>query len=248
MGIEVWWSSLTAADRSLRDLLDPVERARVDSLEHPADRGRSLVGAALLRVAVAAHLGAAPDDVLVDRTCTGCGGPHGAPRVILPAAGASGTRSRTLGLCTAAPGVSVSHSGLLVVVALRPAGPVGVDVQRVADLEDAPGSAAHRHAAGSTREAEAWVRREALFKAGVRASVRPARRAPSVAWAASAAYAARSLSTPLPGYAAALAVPGGPAAAPTVRHWPAAEGQRRPRSSSRAKVMPAFFSFGRAIA
>ena len=125
VAVEVWWSSLVAADRDLEGVLDPVERARLAAMERPADRGRSLVGFALLRAAVAQHLGVDPRDVVIDRTCEDCGEPHGRPRVVGPAG--------------AAPWVSVSHSGVLVLVALTAAtgGGVGVDVQRVADLDGA---------------------------------------------------------------------------------------------------------------
>lgn len=178
MSTEVWWSSLAAADRDLLGLLDAAERARVESLVRSADRGRSLISAAMLRVAVAAHLGIAPADVVVDRTCAECGGPHGAPRIV--------------GRGAEVPSVSVSHSGLLAVVALVPSGPVGVDVQRLADL-------------GDPADGHAWATREALFKAG-----KPAR----------GDVAISGLRPPLPGYAAVLVSPAGPASAPRITYWP----------------------------
>ncbi|MCV9996405.1 hypothetical protein OIU93_19225 [Paeniglutamicibacter sp. ZC-3] len=176
---EVWWSSLTAAGHGHLDMLDPTERARLESLERPADRGRFLVGAVLLRVAVASHAGIAPTDVSIDRTCNECGAPHGAPRVMNPG--------------MAAPWVSVSHSGVLVVVALSTMGPVGVDVQRIADLND-PAAAA------------GWVRREALFKAR---SGGPA-----------AAGSVCELQAPLAGYAAAAALPARDDRDVVVLSWP----------------------------
>lgn len=179
MALEVWWSSLTAAGRELLALLDTTERARVASLEHPADQGRSLLGAALLRVAVAAHLDIRPDEVQVDRTCTECGGPHGAPRITGP--GSSG------------PWVSVSHSGLLVVVTVNPSGPVGVDVQRVSDLAD-------------PEAAWLWVQREALLKAR--------------AFAPEADLVVQELRAPLPGHVSALATAADASATYVVRHWP----------------------------
>ncbi len=189
MPVEVWWSSLAAADRDLIDLLDATERARVESLEGPADRGRSLLGAALLRVAVAAHLGVAPVQVVVDRTCTECGGAHGVPRIVGPGG----------------PWVSVSHSGLLVVVALSPHGPVGVDVQRVSDLPD-------------PRAVRDWVTREAALKAQAAALARrhPAMRLTPV----EADAATRDLPPPLHGYAAALTTLGEHDTEQVCRHWP----------------------------
>ena len=120
--VEVWWSSLVAAEHHLLGMLDATERARVASLERPADQGRSMVAAALLRVAVGGRLGVPPREVVIDRTCAECGEPHGRPRVLGPG--------------SAVPEVSVSHSGLLVVVALSDGAAVGVDVQRVADVAD----------------------------------------------------------------------------------------------------------------
>ena len=181
--VRVWWSSLAAADLGLLDLLDATERARVHALERPADQGRSMVAAAMLRVAVGEQLGAPAVDVVIDRTCAECGRPHGRPRVLGPG--------------EAVPHVSVSHSGLLVVVALA-AVPVGVDVQRFADLGDGP---------GRQERARSWVRREAAVKVG-HATDRPA---------------VREIPVPLDGYAAALAVHAD--RAPTdaellVRRWP----------------------------
>jgi 4'-phosphopantetheinyl transferase len=174
--LTVWWSSLVAARHDLLDLLDPTERARVASLDRPADRGRSMLGAALLRVAVGSWLDVAPGDVVMDRTCAECGEQHGAPRVLGPG--------------TPVPWVSVSHSGVLAVVALGDHGPVGVDVQRVADLTDPD-------------EAPAWVRSEALLKAG----------------ALAAAPREYPLRPPLAGYAATLVAPTA-AGDPAVVHWP----------------------------
>lgn len=176
---EVWWSSITAAGHRHLDILDPTERARLESLERPADGGRFLVGAVLLRVAVASHAGIAPADVSVDRTCSECGAPHGAPRIANPGMDAVW--------------VSVSHSGLLVAVALSTKGPIGVDVQRIADLKD-PAAAAE------------WVRREALFKArsGGPTAIGPV----------------SELLAPLPGYTAAAALPAGEDVNIVVLKWP----------------------------
>lgn len=178
MSLEIWWSSLAAADRDLLAMLDAGERARVESLERPADRGRSLVSAAMLRVAVAAHLGIAPAEVVVDRTCAECGGPHGAPRIVSHG--------------TPAPSVSVSHSGLLAVVALVPRGPVGVDVQRLGDLAD-------------PADGPGWATREARFKAGTPAP---------------GDVAVHELLPPLPGYVAVAVAPAELGGAPRITHWP----------------------------
>lgn len=192
MAIALWWARLTVVDRGLATGLDPVERARAEAYERTADRARSLLGAALLRAAVADHLGVDTAEVVIDRRCADCGAQHGAPRILGP-----GTRL---------PWVSVSHSGLLAVVAVSTTGPVGVDVQRVADLAD-------------PADATGWVRREALVKAGCPED--------------GAGCRCREVAAPLAGYAAALATTGDASSEPAVHHW---TGQRRPTSPSRAKV------------
>ncbi|GHH76969.1 4'-phosphopantetheinyl transferase family protein [Promicromonospora soli] len=178
MILEIWWSSLAAADRDLLGMLDAGERARVESLERSADRGRSLISAAMLRVAVGSYLGIAPAEVVVDRTCAECGGPHGAPRIVSHG--------------TPAPSVSVSHSGLLAVVALVPRGPVGVDVQRLGDLAD-------------PADGHGWATREAMFKAGT-----PER----------GDVVVHELRPPLPGYVAVAVAPAELEGAPRITHWP----------------------------
>ena len=108
-GVDVWWADLRAVDTRLFGLLDPRERARLDGMERAADRGRFVLGAVLLRVAVAAATGVDARVVAVERGCAECGEPHGAPRV-------EGVR------------VSVAHAGPLAVVATAEE-PVGVDVE-----------------------------------------------------------------------------------------------------------------------
>jgi 4'-phosphopantetheinyl transferase len=166
--VALHWRTLAAARHDLRAMLDAAELARIDALERAADRGRSLVAAATVREAAGERLGIPPEAVRIDRTCDECGRQHGAPRLLHPHA----------------PWVSVSHSGLLIAVVLADA-PVGVDVQRVADLPEAQ----------SARE---WVRAEAILKATGVARAAGVGVGPLVA---------RDIDAPLPGYAAALALP-----------------------------------------
>lgn len=159
--VEIWWAGLSSARVELEDLLDAPERSRLAGLDLPADRARFLVGAALLRTAVGRAVGTPPQRVLIDRTCAECGDPHGAPRV------------------AGGPRVSVSHSGVLVVVATCSDTSVGVDVQRVTEMAGA--------------DPVVWTRQESRFKAhGVPESEDPS--------------TTIDLETPLPGYAAALTV------------------------------------------
>lgn len=109
--VDLWWADLRSADARLFPLLDDLEVERLERMDRAADRGRFVVGALLLRVAVAAATGVDPRSVTVERTCTDCGAAHGAPRV-------AGAR------------VSVAHAGPLVLVGTADVA-VGVDVESV---------------------------------------------------------------------------------------------------------------------
>lgn len=184
--VQLWWGSLLEADRHLLPLLDEFEQARVSSLERPADQGRSLLGAALLRTAVAADLGCDPSEVVLDRACADCGEQHGRPQVVVPL---PPSRDRP-------PWVSVAHSGHLVVVALCRTYPVGVDVQRLSDLD------------GST-DGWTWVSAESRLKAGI---VDGATSDQDLAWSG-------VVDVPMAGYLAALTVHGS-AVSPRLQHHP----------------------------
>lgn len=114
--VDLWWADLRSADARLFALLDDLEAERLDRMDRAADRGRFALGAALLRVAVAAATGADPRAVAVERACADCGGAHGAPRV-------AGVR------------VSVAHAGTLVLVGTADVA-VGVDVESADRGED----------------------------------------------------------------------------------------------------------------
>jgi 4'-phosphopantetheinyl transferase len=108
----VWVADLALRRPAHDALLDDVERARADAFVRSGDRSRFVVGAALVKLAVADGTGLPPASIRVDRRCPMCGRPHGRPRVV-------GSDLQ----------VSVAHSGSLVAVALTRAGPVGVDVE-----------------------------------------------------------------------------------------------------------------------
>ncbi len=114
--VDLWWSDLRSVDAGLFDVLDATEAERCRGIVGAADRGRFVLGVALLRVAVAAATGGDARSVVVDRTCSDCGAPHGAPQV-------DGAR------------VSVAHAGPLVLVGTA-SEPVGVDVEAVDRGED----------------------------------------------------------------------------------------------------------------
>jgi 4'-phosphopantetheinyl transferase len=159
--------SAVGASGAAESLLDDVELSRLAKLRRPADRDRFVAVHALLRVAVGRFSGVDPAAVVVTSTCPVCGAPHGRPVITLN------------GQSAPAPYASLSHSGDRVVVAVTRAGPVGVDVEPLADgafTDDAmddialtpqerAGVAALPPDARPAARARLWVRKEALLKA-----------------------------------------------------------------------------------
>jgi 4'-phosphopantetheinyl transferase len=161
---QVWWARQEDVGPRHDALLAPADLRRRSRLRQAADRHRLTVAAVLVRVVVGAHAGVPPADLWIDRTCPGCGGQHGKPRL------------------AALPDVhfSVSHSAGNVAVAVGLDGPVGVDVEETvpfdpAELEGlaactlAPeerAALARLPAAGRPGAFTAyWTRKEALVKA-----------------------------------------------------------------------------------
>lgn len=136
-----------------RSLLTPFEFARYETLRPHAARS-FLAGRSLLRELVAAIAAVEPTDVTIEARCPVCGGPHGRPTVVSPAA--------------ATPlQLSLAHSGAVVAAAAAWENPVGVDVER-ADAAHAPerddAIAAVAGASGDD-PLEHWTRVEAVLKA-----------------------------------------------------------------------------------
>jgi 4'-phosphopantetheinyl transferase len=157
----VWWARPGDVDPLHDALLAPVDLLRRARLRQQADRHRLTVATAVLRMVVGTHVGVPPAQVEIDRSCPGCGGQHGKPRL---------------------PGLhaSVSHSGGTVAVAIGLDGPVGIDVEEIgqhdpAELERlavdvlAPEEqTALAQLTGRDRERgflTYWTRKEALVKA-----------------------------------------------------------------------------------
>jgi 4'-phosphopantetheinyl transferase len=157
----VWWGSPSDATDGLWDLLSPAERERYDRLRRPADRDRSVVGAATLRLAAGAVLGVPPGEVPIDRSCLRCAEQHGKP-TLPPETGLH---------------CSVSHSGERIAVALGSGAALGVDVEaldRAGSLEverlvltddERVGWLALPEAERRAALYEYWTRKEAVLKA-----------------------------------------------------------------------------------
>ena len=143
---------------ALAGSLSPREQQRRAALRQPADQERFLRGRGALRQLLAAWLGRAPAAVPIEV------GPHGKPR------------------CPAGPEFNVSHSGELILLALHPSRPVGVDVEQarpdldwrpIAQRVLPPAEAgaleriAAREGAGAAADGflAAWCRLEARLKA-----------------------------------------------------------------------------------
>ncbi|WP_327581139.1 4'-phosphopantetheinyl transferase superfamily protein [Nonomuraea sp. NBC_00507] len=157
MTCEVWWAELGEVRAWHEELLDPVERLRKGKYRAPADRHRFILGCAITRIMLGRRLGVPAADVPLRRDCPACARPHGKPRL---------------------PGdelhLSVSHSGRWVAVAISGVGPVGIDVERVAERSTALVEAAladvEAEALGRTADPVAgfiayWTRKEAVLKA-----------------------------------------------------------------------------------
>ena len=119
---QVWWATPRHRLAWHDGLLDGAEHARRDRLRRAGDRDRFSVAVALTRIVLGAHLGVAPTQVSIDRTCPRCDLPHGKPR-----------------LMGSPPAVefSISHSADRIAVAMAAGGTaVGVDVEELARSED----------------------------------------------------------------------------------------------------------------
>jgi 4'-phosphopantetheinyl transferase len=201
---EVWWAAPDLTRPAHLDLLDPAERGRREALRRDADRDRFTVGAAVLRLVAGEYLGVPAAEVVVDRACGTCGRPHGRPRI-------AGSDLHA----------SVSHSGAWVAVAFSRAGPLGVDVEEIAEVDLAglmPTVLAEDEIATVTGTADFftyWTRKEAVVKAtgdGLAASLRRVRVTAPDAPPGLRSYPGREVVAELvdlapgTGYAAALAV------------------------------------------
>ncbi|MFI1048799.1 4'-phosphopantetheinyl transferase family protein [Streptomyces griseoruber] len=170
--VQVSWARSADAHEGLLETLDPVERARYTATVDPAGRNRFLVGCALSRRLLGERLGVPPEDVPLRRVCPTCGGPHGKPRLAVPAG----------------YDFSVTHSGDVVGVAVCRGAEVGLDVEEAGTALDVDAAA---RTALSARESAVlhslppdergpaflriWTRKEAVLKAlgvGLRAPLR----------------------------------------------------------------------------
>jgi 4'-phosphopantetheinyl transferase len=151
---DIWWAEPVLVRDWHVDLLSDAERGRREALLREADRARFTVGAALLRLVAAAHTGRPAAEVVVNRRCATCDRPHGRPRI-------AGSDVH----------VSVSHSGERVAVAVTRAGPLGVDVEEIreVDLDKVAPIVLAPDETGRVSSASDfyayWTRKEAVVKA-----------------------------------------------------------------------------------
>ena len=157
----VWWASIADGGQHLEPLLSAPERDRWRAYVQLDDRLRFLTAAVLLRRAVAGSASVAAEQLRVDRSCRRCGEQHGKPR--LPD--------------HPALDVSVAHTGEHVVVALARGPRIGVDVERIRDIDVdelaratfAPAEADDLAALPAAERTAAffalWTRKESIVKA-----------------------------------------------------------------------------------
>jgi 4'-phosphopantetheinyl transferase len=150
---EILWSRPSAVSDADRALLSGSERERMSRYQAAADRERFAAGWSLARRRLAELTGTPAADLRFDRSCEHCGDPrHGRPR-----------------LAGGGPSFSISHSGDRVVLAVRPDGPVGVDVERIGrDVDRVRRFVLHPDEPADTAGLDLlrlWVRKEAVLKA-----------------------------------------------------------------------------------
>lgn len=139
------------------DVLTDEECERTGRFRRPADAASFAAGRALVRLALARRVGAAPRELLFDTWCEVHESPHGKPRLVEPAAKLD---------------FSLSRAGPRLVLAISNA-PVGVDVERldrdvetgVARIAFADDERAELEDAGPEAFLACWTRKEAVLKA-----------------------------------------------------------------------------------
>lgn len=147
------------------ELVPDAELARLTRLRRNHDRNASALALTVVRLAASEATGCPVESVVIDRRCRRCGsGDHGPMSLTAP--------GRVM------PHVSVSHSDHLVMVALCPSAPVGVDLELINNLEPDDDLAAvllpdqqlpaYGSASAHVRSemlARQWTRKEAVSKA-----------------------------------------------------------------------------------
>lgn len=163
--MEVHWAYPSPLEEAT-DLLDVVERQRLDTLQRPRDRDRYLSAHILVRAVLAEHTGIPPYRQRFTRTCRICGGPHGKPRLVLDPSRPMPT-----------PHVSLSYAGNRILVAYSTSAELGVDVERWSSTafpgfsslalteEEARELLGYRPADRTAAKTVWWVRKEAALKA-----------------------------------------------------------------------------------
>ncbi|WP_328318536.1 4'-phosphopantetheinyl transferase family protein [Streptomyces sp. NBC_00388] len=148
--------------------LDSDELARCSAYLHELDLARFVTGRVLARSALGLLCGMEPESVRLRTRCPGCGGAHGKPQALGPAARWE---------------FSITHSGDVVAVGVTEGLPIGLDVEQLLDPETPPESGMPpEHELVLTAEERAtllllpreqrapgfmtyWTRKEAVLKA-----------------------------------------------------------------------------------
>jgi 4'-phosphopantetheinyl transferase len=138
------------------DLLIDEERERVGRFLRPADAASFAAGRALVRLALAERVGAAPGELVFDTWCELHSSPHGKPRLVVPEAKLD---------------FSLSRAGARLLLAIASV-PVGVDVERrdrdveadVARIAFADDERVELEDAGPAGFLACWTRKEAVLK------------------------------------------------------------------------------------
>jgi 4'-phosphopantetheinyl transferase len=79
---QVWWASRLAVRHWHSRLLSVAELNRRQRYRRHGDRDRFTVGATMARLVLSSHTGTTPERIVIDRSCSRCGCPHGRPRLV----------------------------------------------------------------------------------------------------------------------------------------------------------------------
>ena len=139
------------------DVLTDEERERIGLFRRPADAASFAAGRALVRLALAGLVGAAPGELVFDTWCELHASPHGKPRLVEPETELD---------------FSLSRAGPRLLLAVA-AAPVGVDVEArgreveagVARIAFADDERTELEGAAPDAFLACWTRKEAILKA-----------------------------------------------------------------------------------
>ena len=150
---DIWLARLSQLRSKHRALLSKSERERMATYRKRESADQFALGAAMVRLICSVERGQSAASMLVDRLCLRCGRDHAPPKV------------------NGGPHLSVSHSGDVVAVGACREAEIGIDIERVQDLDvesiaaAACASTELKYVTSAAELLTTWVRKESILKA-----------------------------------------------------------------------------------